>query len=120
MLQENTAKLLPEMPYSTNLQLEPDTNHSSRSIPDVEIPDEARDKLWEVLDITYANIVSQTAMDIGRTNLIELDIPTEGPPIPLKPYTVPLNYLKFADHEIKQLDKAGIISSSMSDWASSK
>ena len=52
----------------------------------------------------------QNAMDIGRTNLIKLDIPIEGPLITYKPCTVLLKYCKFVDHEIKQLEKAGIIS----------
>ena len=117
-LQGNAAKLLPEMPNNTNLQLEPYTTHSSRSISDVDIPDEARDKLKELLDIRYANVMSQTAIDIGRTSPIELDIPIEGPPIAAKPYMVPLKYCKFMDHEIKQLEEAGIISKGMNDWAS--
>ena len=62
--------------------------------------------------------MSQTATDIGRTNLINLDIPTEGPPIASKPYTVPLKYLESVDHETKQLEEAGIRLQSMSDWAS--
>ena len=57
-------------------------------------------------------------MDIGRTNMIKLDIPTEGPLITSKLYTVPLKYCKFVNHEIKQLEEVGIISQSMSDWAS--
>ena len=57
-------------------------------------------------------------MDIGRTSLIKLDIPTEGPHIASKPYTVPLKYCEFVDHEIKQMEEVGIISSSMSNWAS--
>ena len=84
----------------------------------MDIPDEARDKLKELLNINYASIMSQTAMDIGRTNLIELDIPTEGLPIASKPYPVPLKYHEFMDHEIKQLENAGIISRIMSNWAS--
>ena len=92
MLQGNTAKLLPKIPNRTNLQLEPDTMHSSRCIPDMDIPDKARDKLKELLDIKHTNIMSQTATYLGRTNLIELDIPAEGPPIASKPYMVPLKY----------------------------
>ena len=57
-------------------------------------------------------------MDIGRTNLIELDISTEGPPIASKPYAMPLKYHKFVDHEIKQLEEADIILRSMRNWAS--
>ena len=75
-LQCDTAKLLPKIPQNTNLQLEPNTNPLSRSIPDVDIPQEARNRLQELLDEKYIHIISQTATDIGRTNLIELDIPT--------------------------------------------
>ena len=89
-----------------------------RSIPDVDIPEEARVRLQELLDRKYMNIVSQTTTDIGRTNLIELDIPTEGPQITSKPYTVPLKYCDLMNHEIKQLEEVGIISQSMSDWPS--
>ena len=119
-LQDNTTtKLLPKIPHTTNLQLEPHTNSSCKSIQDAEIPYEASDKLKDLLDIKYANIMSQTAMDIGRTNLIELYIPTEGPCIAFKPYTVPLkDECEFVDLEIIQLEEAGIILWSMSDWAS--
>ena len=36
-------------------------------------------------------------MDIGRTSLMKLHIPTEGPPIASKPYTVLLKYCEFID-----------------------
>ena len=45
-------------------------------------------------------------------------MPTEGPPMASKPYSVPLKYQGFIDQEIKQLEDAGIISHSMSNWAS--
>ena len=117
-LQCHTTKLLLKIPQNTNLQLEPNTNPLLRSILDADLPEEARDKLQELLDKKNIHIMSQTAMDIDRTNLIELDIPTEGPLIVSKPYTVPLKYCELMDHEIKQLEEAGIISLSMSDWAS--
>ena len=66
----------------------------------------------------YTSIISQSTTDIGRTNLLELDIPTEGLPIASKLYLVLLKYREFTDQEIKQLEEAGIISRSMSDWAS--
>ena len=113
---DNTAKLLHKISNNTNLQLEPDTNNSPRSIPSTEILDKAKDKLKELQDTKYANIMSKTAMDIGKTNLIELDILTEGPPIASKTYTIPIKYCEFIDYDIKQLEKVGIISRSMSDW----
>ena len=111
-LQCDTKKLLPMIPQSTSLQLEPDTMSSLKSILDADIPHEARVKLQDLLDRKYMHIMSQNVTDIGRTNLVELDILTEGPPIALKPYTI-LKYCEFEDHEIKQLEEAGIISQSM-------
>ena len=74
-------KLLPEIPNATNLQLESDIHNVSKSIPDTVIPKIARKSLQELLDIKYNTVVSKSAADIGRTNLTELDIHTEGPPV---------------------------------------
>ena len=115
-LQCDTSKLLPQLLQNTSLQVEPDTKSLASSNPDVDITEEARTKLQELLNKKYLQIILQNAMDIGRTNLIELDIPMEGPLIASKSYTVPIKYHKFVDHEIKQLEEAGIISQSMSNW----
>ena len=117
-LQCDTSKLLPQIPQHTSLQLEPDNKSLAISIPDVNIPKEARTKLKELLNKKYLQIISQGAMGIARTNLIKLDIPTEGPPITSKLYTAMLKYHEFIDHEFKQLGKAGITSQNMSDWVS--
>ena len=106
------------MPGASNLQLEPNTNIISKSVPDADIQEITRKRLQQLLDIIYNSIVSKSAADIGRSNLIQLDIPSEGPPVTSKPYIVPLKYREFVEHEIKQLEEAGIIPSSMSDWAS--
>ena len=95
------AQLLPEIPGTTTLQLEPDTPNVSKSIPDADVPEIARKQLQELLNVKYNSIISKSAADIGRTNLIELDIPTEGPPVALKPYTIPLKYREFVDHQIE-------------------
>ena len=42
----------------------------------------------------------------------------EGLLIASKPYSMPLKYHEFMDHKIKWLKEAGIISQSMSNWAS--
>ena len=106
----DTSKLLPQISQNTSLQLEQDTKGVTSSIPDVDIPEEAKMKLQELLNKKYLQIISQNATDIGRTNLIELDIPMEGPPTASKPYTVLLKYHEFIDHKIKQLEEVGIIS----------
>ena len=83
-----TSNLFPQILQNTNLQLEPDTKGLTSSIPDADIPEVARTKLWELLDQKYLQIISKNATDIGETNWIKLDIPTEGLSIVSKPYTV--------------------------------
>ena len=116
---EQVHDLLPEMPQ-TNLQLEADEPKQPEiNMPDADVPKKTLNELQNLLEAKYSTIVSKSATDIGRTNLIQLDILTEGPPIACKPYSVPLKYRDFMDQEIKQLEDAGFISHSMSNWASS-
>ena len=115
--QSHKSLLLP-MP-ETNLQIEADKkDHKRIKMPEAYVPEEAKEKLNTLLEGKYSNIVSKSATDIGRTNLIELDIPTEGPCMSCRPYSIPLKYRDFVDEEIQQLEDAGIISRSMSNWAS--
>ena len=115
---EQVHDLLPEMPQ-TNMQLEADKPKQTEiSTPDAEVPNMALIKLQHPLEARYSTIASKFATYIGRTSLIELDIPNHGPPIASKPYSIPLKYLDFVDQEIKQLEDEGIISHSISNWAS--
>ena len=75
-------------------------------------------KLNTMLASKFTGIISKYPTDFGRTNLIEMDLPTTGPPISTKPYTIPLTYKSFVDEEIKLLEDTGCISKSLSDWAS--
>ena len=65
------SKLLPKIPQNTSLQLEPDTKSSVSSIPDAEIPKEARTKLQELLNEKSSQIISQNMTDIGNNKLIK-------------------------------------------------
>ena len=47
-----------------------------------------------------------------------MDLPTTGPPVSTKPYTIPLKYKAFINEEIKLLEDASCISKSLSNWAS--
>ena len=90
--QEQLHELLPEMPQ-TNLQLKPDKPKQPEiSTPNGDVPKKALHELQHLLAAKYSTIVSKSATDIGRTDIIELDIPIEGPPIACKPYSVPLKY----------------------------
>ena len=71
-----------------------------------------------MINTQFACIAPQSSTDFGRTNLVEMDLPTTGLPVASKPYTIPLKYKLFVDEEIKLLEDAGCISKSISDWAS--
>ena len=66
----------------------------------------------------FSNIISKSLADFECTNLVEMDLPTTGPPVSSKPYTIPLKYQSFVDEEIQLLEAAGCISKSLSNWAS--
>ena len=71
-----------------------------------------------MLNNEFACIISKSSADFGKTNLAEMDLPTTGLPVALKPYTIMLKYKSFMDDEIKLLEDAGCISKSLSNWAS--
>ena len=66
----------------------------------------------------HKNNLAKCNRYIGRNNLIKLDIPMEGPPMAPKPDKYCWNTVSSEIMKIKQLEKAGIISWSMSDWDS--
>ena len=71
-----------------------------------------------MLNNEFSCIISKSPTDFRRTNLVEMDLPTTGLPVAMKPYTIPLKYKSFFDEEIKLLEDAGCISKSLSNWAS--
>ena len=57
--------------------------------------------------------------DIGHTNLITMDIDTgDSPPSAKKPYTLLLKHYDWVQQEIESLERAGVITRSVSPWAS--
>ena len=57
--------------------------------------------------------------DIGCINLITMDINTgDSPPSTKKPYTLPLKHYDWVQQEIESLERAGVITRSVSPWAS--
>ena len=87
-------------------------------LKDADVPQTARDKLNHIINNQFACIVSKSSADFGRTNLIEMDLPTTGLPVASKPYTIPLKYKSFIDEEIKLLQDTCCILKSISIWAS--
>ena len=48
-----------------------------------------------------------------------MDIDTgDSPPVSSRPYTLPLKHFEWVQREIESLERAGVITKSMSKWAS--
>ena len=74
---------------------------------------------FEELCQQFPEVFLTSNKDIGRTNLITMDIDTgDSPPSTKKPYTLPLKHYDWVQQEIKSLEQAGIITRSVSPWAS--
>ena len=71
-----------------------------------------------MLESRFGNIISRSSTDVCRIKLHTLDVQvTEGSPIFVKQYTIPLKYQNFIDNETKSLEEAGLISRSLSNWS---
>ena len=58
--------------------------------------------------------------DIGRTQLVTMDINTgDSPPVSSRPCTLALKHHRWVQEEMETLERAGVITKSMSPWASS-
>ena len=74
---------------------------------------------FDTLCEKYPKVFSKGNEDIGRTQLVTMDIDTgDSPPVSSRPYTLALKHHKWVQKEIKMLERAGIIIKSMSPWAS--
>ena len=76
-------------------------------------------KEFEELCEEYKNIFSKDSSDIGKTPLITMEIETgDSPPVCQRPYNLPLNHIDWVQKELDTLEKAGVITRSVSPWAS--
>ena len=74
---------------------------------------------FDVLCEKYPKVFSKGNEDIGRTQLVTMDIDMgDSPPVSSRPYTSALKHHRWVQEEIETLERAGIITKSMSPWAS--
>ena len=74
---------------------------------------------FDTLCEKYPKVFSKGNEDIGRTQLVTMDIDMgDSPPVSSRPYTLALKHHKWVQEEIKMLERVGIITKSMSPWAS--
>ena len=87
-------------------------------LKDAEVSEETLQR-FEKLCEDQKDAFSKNNRDIGRTQLIEMEIDTGGSvPLAQSPYTLPLKHYDWVRKEIETLEKAGIIERSLSPWAS--
>ena len=87
-------------------------------LQDAEISTETMGK-FEILCEEQQEAFSKNNQDIGKTQLIEMEIDTGGSvPLAQSPYTLPLKHYDWVRKEIETLEKAGVIERSLSPWAS--
>ena len=92
--------------------------HRKVDLEDKKIKEETRQEFNKLCD-RFDDIISKGSDDIGKTLLVEMDINTgDSPPIASKPYTLSLKHYDWVQKEITTLERAGIITKSISPWAS--
>ena len=111
---------LPEVPHDTAFLCSPaDVPGPCKvQLQDKDITTDIRQKFEELCD-EYGEAFSKNNEDIGRTKLVKMDIDTgDSPPVSSRPYTLPLKHYEWVQREIESLERAGVITKSMSKWAS--
>ena len=87
-------------------------------LQDAPVTDKTRKTFEDICD-RHQEVFSKNNKDIGRTQLIEMEIYT-GNSVPLAQslYTLPLKHYDWVRNEIETLEKVGVIERSLSPWAS--
>ena len=92
--------------------------HRKVKLQDAEVLDKYK-KEFEKLCEEYDNIFSKDSSDTGKTPLITMEIETgDSPPVCQRPYNLPLKHIDWVQKELNTLEKAGVITRSVSPWAS--
>ena len=74
---------------------------------------------FDALCEKYPKVFSKGNEDIGRTQLVTMDIDMgDNPLVSSRPYTLALKHHRWVQEEIETLERVGIITKSMSPWAS--
>ena len=91
--------------------------HRKVKLQDAEVLDNYKEE-FEKLCEEYNDIFSKDSSDIGKTPLITMEIKTgDSPPVCQRPYNLPLKHIDWVQKELDTLEKAGVITRSVSPWA---
>ena len=111
------AETLPEILHDTAFICSPADVPGPRKVQlqDKTITTDIKQKFEELCE-ENGEAFSKNNKDISRTKLVKMDIDTGDSP---RPYTLPLKHYEWVQREIESLERAGVITKSMSKWASS-
>ena len=113
-------EMLPEIPHDTAFICSPADVPGPHKVQlqDKSIITDIRQKFEELCE-EYGEAFFKNNEDIGRTKLVKMDIDTgDSAPVSSRPYTLPLKHYEWVQREIESLECAGVITRSMSKWAS--
>ena len=113
-------KTLPEILHDTAFICSPADVPGPRKVQlqDKTITTDIKQK-FEELCKEYGEAFSKNNEEISRTKLVRIDIDTgDRPPVSSRPYTLPLKHYEWVQREIESLECTGVITKSMSKWAS--
>ena len=92
--------------------------HRKVNLQDAKISEEDLQQFKQLCK-EYDDIFSKDSTDIGRTPSVIMEIDTgDSPPVTQKPYNLPLKHSDWVQRELDTLEKAGVITRSVSPWAS--
>ena len=87
-------------------------------LKDADITPEWKQKFEELYE-KYKKVFSKDSADIGKTPIIQMEIDTgDNPPVSQRPYSLALKHVDWVRQELEALEKAGVITRSVSPWAS--
>ena len=114
--EKSHCAILPEKKFITS-PADVDT-HRKVKLQDAEVLDKYKEE-FEKLCEEYNDIFSKDSSEIGKTPLITMEIETgDSPPVCQRPYNLPLKHIDWVQKELDTLEKAGVITRSVSPWAS--
>ena len=91
--------------------------HRKVKLQDAEVLDKCKEE-FEKLCEEYNDIFSKDSSDIGKTPLITMEIKTGDNPLVCQRHNLPLKHIYWVQKELDTLEKAGVITRSVSPWAS--
>ena len=113
-------EMLPEIPHDTAFIYSPADVPGPHKVQlqDKTITTDIKQKFDDLCE-EYGEAFSKNNEDIGRMKLVRMDINTgDSPPVSSRPYTLPLKHYEWVQREIESLECTGVITKSMSKWAS--